>query len=305
MNPLLSGLIWVALLLLGSAVTLLPRRVELLLGPKLGLLYMILDGRRRRIAYDNIRHCLPELGEAGWRRLLRENFEHYGLLGLELLHMHSPLPGHWRRYAERVSVIEGFEHWQRAHAKGKGTLIVSAHLANWELMVARGTLAGVPIMMVTRRLKPDWLHDRMEAVRASTGTRCAYQPRTLPLVLRNLRHGESSGFVIDQYAHPPVGVPVPFFGVKVPTLAVFGSLVERTGAPILPVLQRRDPDGTVRIIFEPELDLGELAKDPARSTEVLSAKIEAWIRKTPAQWLWAHRRFKNVDWPADREAVAA
>lgn len=305
MNPVLSGLIWLGLILLGSAVAFLPRRLELLLGPKLGLLYMLLDARRRRIAYDNIRHCLPELGPAGWRRLLKENFEHYGILGLELLHMHSPIPGHWPRYVRRVAVIEGFENWRRAHDKGRGTIFFSAHLGNWELMAARGAQYGIPIVMATRHLKPEWLHVRMQAVRRSAGVECAYQPRTLPTLLRALKDGKSAGFVLDQYCAPPAGAPVPFFGVAVDTLAIVGPLAQRTGAAIVPVMQRRDPDGAVHVVFEPELELGAIAKDPVRSTEIMSAKIEAWIRKTPAQWLWAHRRFKNVTWPADKEAVAS
>lgn len=307
MNPILSGLVWVGLFLLGSAAAFLPRRLELLAGPPLGLLYMALDGRRRRIAYDNIRRCLPELGEAGWRRLLKENFKHYGILGLELLHQHSPLPGHWPRYAARASAFEGLEHWRRAAAKGKGVIFFASHLGNWELMAAQGALSGIPLTMVTRHLKPEWLHARMEAARLSTGVRCAFQPRTMPAVLKSLRRGDAVVFVMDQYSAPPAGIPVPFFGVTVDTLGAVAALAARTGAPLVPVVGRRDADGVVRVILEPELDLGGLLDDPARATEALAAKVEAWIRKNPAQWLWAHRRFKNVTWPdeARREAAAA
>ncbi|OGR88530.1 MAG: hypothetical protein A3J74_05640 [Elusimicrobia bacterium RIFCSPHIGHO2_02_FULL_57_9] len=304
MNPILSALIRIVLSTLGLAVSFLPRPFELWLGPRLGRLYLVLDPRRRKIAYDNIRRCLPELKEAGWSRLLNENYRHYGILALEILHMLSPLPGHYRRYAQKVSRFEGLENWKRAHDKGKGVLFVSAHLANWELMAAAGALRGIPITMVTRHLKPEWLHKKMEAVRLSVNIRCAYPPRTMPLVLKGLRAGESIGFVLDQYAPPPMGIPVPFFGVKVDTLAAVGSLAQRTGAAIIPARQKRDASGLVHGIVEPELDLGQARSHPAQATEILARKVEDWIRANPSQWLWVHRRFKNVVWPLVSSALS-
>ena len=296
-NPVLSVFLRVLLFILGLAVSFLPRRMELGLGPRLGLLYLWLDAKRRTIAYDNIRHCLPELGPSGWNKLLRQNFEHYGILGLELLHMLSPLPGHYRRYVQRVAILEGLEHWKTAHDQGHGVLCVSAHLANWELMAAAASLAGISLTIVTRHLKPEWLHKKIEAARLSTQFKGAYLPDTLPTILRALRKKETVGFVLDQYASPPMGIPVPFFGVKVDTLAAIATLAQRYGSPIVPVLQVREADGIVHIRFGPAMDLGNALQDPEKTTTILSAMVESWIRANPPQWLWAHRRFKNVLWP--------
>jgi len=297
LNPLLSALLWPALHGAGLAASLLPRSWELRLGPWLGRFLLLLDPRRRRIACENIRLCLPELGEEARQRLLRKNYEHYGILALELLHMFSPIPGHYRAYARRIAVLEGFENWKLAHDKGRGVLFVSAHLANWEMMAAIGGLHGIPITMVTRRLKPGWLHRKIEEARASVNVRCALQPRTMPAVMKGLGNGESIGFVLDQYAAPPAGIPARFFGIMVDTLGAVGPLAQRTGAAIVPVLQRRDEKGVLRVVMEPALALGEALNDPGKVAEILLGRIEAWIRETPSQWLWVHRRFKNVSWP--------
>lgn len=294
----LSILLWLVLGALGAAAAALPRSWELRLGPALGRLALRLDRRRREIAADNIRRCLPRLGPAGRKLLLKRNFEHYGTLFLELLHMFTPFEGHYRRYASRVATLQGFEHWKRAHDKGKGTLFVSAHLANWELMAALGAMHGVPITIVTRRLKPAWLHRRMLEARRSVDFGCFIdEENPARKILGALRRGESVGFVMDQYAPPPAGALVPFFGVEVGTLAAVGTFAQRTGAAVIPVRQVRGADGVVRIIIEPELDLGESRGDPAASTALLAAHTERWIRREPAQWLWAHRRFKRVAWP--------
>ncbi|HEX4048276.1 MAG TPA: hypothetical protein VH309_10605, partial [Elusimicrobiota bacterium] len=197
MNPALAIALRVPLHGLGLLVAALPRRAELALGRFLGRAALALDAKRPRIARENIGRCLPELEPAAREALLRANFEHYGILVLELLHMFAPIPGHWRSYVRRTARLEGYENWKAADDKGRGALFCSAHLANWELMAAAGAQAGIPITIVTRRLKPEWLHRWMEKTRLSAGVRALYQPRTMPGVLRGLRDGASVGFVMD------------------------------------------------------------------------------------------------------------
>jgi KDO2-lipid IV(A) lauroyltransferase len=229
--------------------------------------------------------------------LLRKNFEHYGTLVFELLHMYSPIPNHFRRYALKNSKVHGIENWKRAHDLGKGVLFVASHIGNWELMVAGGAMAGIPLTMVTKHLKPEWLHKKMEATRLSVQVRGAYEPRPLPVIMRALRNKESVGFVMDQYAGPPIGIPVPFFGVKVGTLAAVGTLATRTGAAIITVSSHRGSDGCIHINIQPMLELSsEVLKDDVQITALLARQVEGWVRQCPEQWLWIHRRFKNVVW---------
>ncbi len=298
MNPLLSGFLRVLLFAVGAAATALPRRFELWAGPRLGRLLLSVDGRRRRIAYDNIRRCLPELGEKGWRDLLERNYEHYGILVFELMHLFSPMRGHYRRYALSIMRLHGFENWKSAHDRGKGVLFASSHLGNWEMIAAAGN--SMSLTMVTRRNKPEWFRKKLESARAELNIREAYDPRTLPIILKALRKGESVGFVVDQYAPPPAGVAVKFFGAPVHTLSALGPLAQRTGAAILPVSSYRDGVGLIHVVIEPELRLDPAVKeDPAASTQILASKVEEWIRQRPEQWLWLHRRFKNVEWAAE------
>lgn len=293
MNPVLALSLRVPLHGLGLAVTPLPRSWELALGRVLGRLILALPLRWKRVARENIAHCLPELSAREREDLLRANFEHYGVMLLELAHLFSPVPGHWRAYAARVTRLVGFDNWKAGHEKGRGVLFCSTHHANWELMASGGALGGVPLTIVTRRLKPEWLHDWMLARRVEAGVKCAIQPRTMPAVLKSLKAGGSSGFVMDQYMLPPMGGPLRFFGVEVETITAIAPLARRTGAAVIPVRTERGADGLVRIVFEPELPLegtdGEI-------NQRLADRVEAWIRANPAQWIWGHRRFKGVDW---------
>ena len=113
-------------------------------------------------------------------------------------------------------------------------------------------------------------------------------------MLKALRRGESVGFAMDQYMPPPMGSPAPFFGTMVDSLAAVGSLAARTGAAVVPATQKRMPDGTIRIILSPPLDLKDVLDDPACANARLLRVIEDMIRGNPSQWLWIHRRFKNL-----------
>ncbi|HEX4047766.1 MAG TPA: hypothetical protein VH309_08030 [Elusimicrobiota bacterium] len=301
MNPVLGFLLRIPLHGLGLFVACLPRSWECALGRALGRAALAVDGKRRAIAEENVRRCLPELGPEGWARVLRENAEHYGVLALELGHMFTPIPGHWRAYVERTARVDDIENWEKAHARGKGELFCSAHLANWEFAAAAGAIRGMKVMIVTRKLKPQWLHDWLAKVRLTTGVTCAYQPRTVPAVMKRLRDGEGVVFVVDQYMPPPMGEPMWFFGARVDTLAAIAPLARRTGAAILPVRQLRGGDGIVRIVVAPEILLSD--EDKADNQRLIDI-IEGWIREAPGQWLWVHRRFKHVDWSVRRAQKA-
>jgi KDO2-lipid IV(A) lauroyltransferase len=171
-------------------------------------------------------------------------------------------------------------------------------------LAASGGLAGMPLTVVTTVLKPAWLDKQITKARLSTGVRAAYHPGSVPAVLRALRKGESVAFMNDQYARPPMGVRVRFFGVMVDTLAAVGPLAKRTGAAIVPASAYRDAQGVSHVVIEPELDLGESLDSPEKSTQALASKVESWVRARPEQWLWIHRRFKNVDWPSSAPAAA-
>ena len=283
---------------MGLFVAALPRSWEMALGAFLGRTALHLGTRHARVARENLERCFPEKTKEERRLLLRENYEHYGRMVLELAHMFAPMPGHFRSYVQRNVAIEGYEHWEKARARGKGVLFLGSHIANWEFAASIGAIKDMPVTIVTRRLKPAWLHDWMEKVRLSVGVRAAYQPRTIPTVMKALRDNGGVVFVMDQYMSAPMGEPMRLFGVKVHTLAAIAPLARRTGATILPVLPKREPDGRVRIIIEPEIALTE---DDKADNQRLATRVEEWMRAVPGQALWAHRRFKDVDW-SDRLA---
>jgi KDO2-lipid IV(A) lauroyltransferase len=259
----------------------------MMIGSCIGLLMWVV-GYRKNIVQSNLKRLFSELN-------LKHIFKVYDHLGRLFFEM--TLLGHGlKQFSEKFSSIEGLEHWQNAKSKGSGVILISHHGGNWEVMVARGVLSGIDLLMVTKKLKPDWLHDWVESTRMECGTRATYEPKTMKDVLAHLKKGGTVGFVMDQYAGPPIGIRVPFMGVPVGTAGIVATLVRRTGAKVLLASNYRDSQGNFRVKISPEIAWIS-HEDPnyeqALNTANYTKLIEESIRLHWEQWLWTHRRFKG------------
>lgn len=281
--PLLKGLAWTTYWA--------PGRLRLGAGAALGTLLKA-GGFRAKVVDQNLAYAFPD-SPATRFRVRASAYRHLGSLLLEVLWLFGPLP----RFARSSVRVEGIEHWKKARSGGKGVILLSSHVGNWEMMAASSArFEGMNLMLVTKRLKPAWLHEAVEQARGRAGVRATYEPRTLRDVLSHLKAGGTVGIILDQYAGPPVGIRVPVFGIPVSTPSLVALLARRTGVAVLPVVNYRLPDGSYRAQIRPAVPW-ERADDPGeeigRNTAIYSDIIEKDILAHPGQWLWTHRRFKG------------
>lgn len=278
--------------LVAYVLSLLPRALFLLVGRGLGRLLAALNFRAH-VARENIQRAFPEWNEERRTGFVREAYGELGVLFLEILRSFY----RFDRWIERLADSEGQEHLDAALAQGKGVFVMTAHLGNWEVLTASGpALFRTPVTMVTKELKPHWLHRVVSVTRELLGIKMACEPRTMQGILRALKKKEIVGFVMDQYTGAPVGARVPFFGVPVGSHTALATLALRTEAPVVPAIAVRKPDGRYLIRFEPALatiDTGDQESSVLANTAAYVAITEKWVREFPAQWLWIHRRWKG------------
>jgi KDO2-lipid IV(A) lauroyltransferase len=270
----------------------LPRRAVLALGGRLGTLWGRLDRRHLAIAADNLRRAFPEWEEPRVQRTARGVYRHFGTVILDLLWMQG-------RSAEAMlalSDLEGVEHLQRARALGRGVLCPGAHFGNWELQA----IASVPLIgdvaSIARPLDNPALDRRLVALRTSTGNSVIYKRKALPQAIRALREGRILAVLIDQNVQEKDGVFVEFFGRPAATTTVVAALALKTGAAVVPVRCTLKPDGRYRMVYGPPVEWkgsGRRDEDVVALTQHLTSVIESWVRETPEQWLWLHRRWKT------------
>lgn len=249
---------------------------------------------RRKVILENLARA--EAARPGWTAPTEQQvYRHLARLTWEIILLFGPV----KHYRDRHSVLEGLEHWKAAkeRAKGGGVICLSSHLGNWELMAGAGSRDGMDMMIVTKVLKPPFIFKGITRGRENIGVRATYEPQTFKDILRHLKRGGSVGMVIDQYAGPPVGIRVPFFGIPVGTQSAIAFIAKRTGAPVIPAYSYWDEVRDCRVVrMEPAL---EWITDPdpeqeiALNTAQMSAVVERQIFEHPAEWLWSHRRFKG------------
>jgi KDO2-lipid IV(A) lauroyltransferase len=275
-----------------AVVRRLPRRAALALGRGFGRLWGGLDRRHLRIAADNLRRAFPEWDEARVESVARGVYAHFGAMLMDLLWME-------RRPTDellRVADVEGIEHAHAAIAAGRGVVCPTAHFGNWEFQgFASAPLVG-PFSVIARPLDNPRLDQRLVALRTSTGNTVIYKQHALAQVMKTIRGGGVVAIVIDQNVQEGDGVFVPFFGRPACTTTVAAAVALKTGCAIVPVRCALKPDGRYRMVYGPPVDwrkTGRPDQDVAALTRHLTSIIELWVRETPEQWLWLHRRWKT------------
>jgi KDO2-lipid IV(A) lauroyltransferase len=277
---------------MGAAAARLPAPVALALGRRLGDLTALALPRRRRVALANVAQAFPELSVTERRRVARRGWQHLGMTVIEL----ARLLGRPLQATLGEMTLDGLEHLQIAMAEHRGALMLSAHLGNWEYLSAAAHLTGYPLSIVVRPLDSPALDAVAARMRLKTGVELIDKRGALRPVLEALRRRRMVGVLLDQNAARRESVFVPFFGHVASTSRSLALLSIRTGAPIVPIFTAREAPGRHRVVIEPPLPRPTV-NDPEQAIVEMTARcnqiIEAAIRKTPEQWLWAHDRWRT------------
>jgi len=272
-------------------VAIMPRRLQLLFGNLLGLTWFYIVPVRRSVAIGNLKKAFPDWSDSKLWSMARKNFQHYGCGFIELL----LLPSLTEKRFNKLFRVENFEIYKTAASQGRGIFLLTLHIGTWELMSATSSHLKIPLNVITKKFKAGTLNQLWVNLRTSRGIKLLREEKSTFDILKAIRRGEAVGFILDQFMGPPVGSKTVFFGHETGTPAALALFVDRTRAPVIPVYNIRQSDGTIRVVFEPPipfLEQGSTEKNISLMTQVYTGKIEEIVRKYPDQWLWIHRRWK-------------
>jgi len=267
----------------------LPMPAALAVGRGLGTAAHALLATPRRLAVAHMGLAFPELDLATRRRLVRATFRHAGQAFAELSLFETIL-----RRPDYVR-FEGVEALDTALARGRGAIAVTGHVGNWELLAAWAAAIGYPITVVVRRVNDLRFHSLIVRFRAAAGVEVLVRddPRFVAAVGDALRRNRVVAMLIDQDTRG-AGVFVPFFGRPAHTPPGAALLALRARVPVVTAFIERRPEGghLVRVAPVPaELPRGR--EGVRELTARLTAAIEAQIRRSPAEWVWWHERWRK------------
>jgi tetraacyldisaccharide 4'-kinase len=261
-------------------------------GARLGVLARRVLRGRDRLALRNLRLAFPDRDSRSLRRTLDVCWRHFGRELLQYLQMQNLSIEEIR---ERCR-FENTELLEQAIARGKGTVLISAHWGGWEV-------AGVALMatvknvrMVARPLDNELLERDLRRLRARTGAEVVDRRRAARYLMRGLAENALVVLLPDQAVHPLEGILVPFLDRPAWTTPVPAKMAIRSDSTI--VFGFCIPDGLRhRVVFEEAIHAGEFAGIEGGSeklTRKINDVISQRIRERPELWLWMHDRWKGT-----------
>ncbi len=277
---------WLAIGCIHLLVT-LPARWVIGLGAAFGAALSPLLRMRRRVIARNLELCFPELGATQRASLRREATREMGrMLGEFALGWFASDA----KLARLPVTLAGLEHLAAARAAGRGVLLVGGHFSHLELC-ARLVSREIRIAGMYRRMDSavfEYMVLRARLAYADT----MFDKDQLRATIRYLKHGGTVWYAPDQDMRGKDAVFAPFFGVPAATITATHHLARLSGAVVIPFFHRRLPDGGYALRLEaPLADFP--SHDVIADTTRVNAAIEAMVREAPAQYLWAHKRFKT------------
>jgi KDO2-lipid IV(A) lauroyltransferase len=268
-------------------VVLLPWRAQAAFGRALGRTVYAASARRRRIAARNIEVCLPELSASERADILKRHFES---LGLSLVEMAMGWFGSAAAVRARVR-IEGAEHLAAAVARGRGTILFSAHFTTFELFwPALAPLCPKLCGMYKWQRNP--VMNRVMNRGRGRYFDTLFAKDNVREMLRSLRDNAVVWYASDQSYGGKGSVLLPFFTEPAMTNTAIGRIAKMSGAVVLPYFCRRLDDGHYVMSIGAPLD-GVPSGDEVADTRRLTQRLEDYIRLCPEQYWWIHQRFKG------------
>jgi KDO2-lipid IV(A) lauroyltransferase len=260
------------------------------------VLYHVLRWRRG-VVVANLRRVFGDvLGEREIRCLAQAYYAHLARFLGEFVR--APFMSAAKRRA--WVRVENMDTALRAHAQGKGVLLLTGHFGNWEVATTEG-IGQFPqyrglLHFIRRPLKPQWFNDFVTRRFRRSGFGTLGKQGSLESILELLSKGAIVVYVFDQHASGRDGISVDFLGHPANTFKSLAVLALNTGAPVIPAGCWREADGSHVLRFEDPLPLIECENTNEairRNTRAYNAALEKILLRHPEQWIWLHKRWKT------------
>jgi len=272
----------------------LPQRVLNTLAKLFGYLAYYLPWQKNRIIRQNLALCFPD-----WSGQERDQLHRRYLFELFRLIFEAPVIWHWQseRIESAIEIVRGEKFLDplanNKESKPKGTLYVSGHFGNWELVNLRLSMHQ-PITTLYRAPKNKRLDNFINQPRRRFGAIMVPGDRAaLKHLLKALRSGEAAAIAPDIQPKGGDGLFVPFFGIETLTMTLVHKLARKTGCRVvLTDLKRNEKgDGWFMTLIDATQQLQ--TDDTAQALTHVNQWLENCIKKDPAHYLWLYKRFSK------------
>ncbi|MFN3877166.1 MAG: lysophospholipid acyltransferase family protein [Brevundimonas sp.] len=250
----------------------------------------------------NLRIAFPDMGEAERQALALAQWDQTGRTFAELAVMDRLTPE-----GGRVEVV-GMERLHALRDSGRPAVLISGHLANFEVMAAVIMASGVPCQVTYRAANNPYVDALIRQSRERYGIRL-FAPKgdgTREL-MAGMKRGDSIALLVDQKYNQ--GPEVEFFGQPVNASPGAARLALKFDTVMLPLSVVRLPGVRFRVTAHEPIVVSQSedkAADTLAGIQAANRFVEDRVRERPVDWFWVHKRWPDKVYAAlEREASDA
>jgi len=252
----------------------------------------------RKLVLANLRTAFPDWPADRLEQTCRQSVENAILTALEVLWM-LKRP---EELAENVDTeCEGGQELITAGQSGRGFIMLTPHLGNWEMAGQAVADKGVELYAVAHRIRNPWLDRIMARARASHGMQVIWEHGAARGIIKVLRAGKPVAVLMDQNTRVHEGgIFADFFGLPVSVTRGPAALARKLDVDVLFGACVRG-EGRPRMVTDrlPK-PVSEYASD-AELTQAMLNVNERYIRRFPEQYVWLYRRWRYIPTTAPPE----
>jgi KDO2-lipid IV(A) lauroyltransferase len=246
----------------------------------------------RRTTVDNLKAAFGnEKSEAEIRSIALKVFENAAKVAVELVNFPKINESNIDRYVrmENSGIVDA------SFKAGRGTIKLTAHFGNWELLAMTLRVKGYPGVAVGKKIYFKKYDKYLNSLRRIHDVNVIDREQSPRAFLRVLKSNRILGILADQDVDSVDGVFVNFFGRSAYTPVGPVALAKATGAAIVPAFIVREGLHHRFFVEKPVelVDTGNREADMLVNTQRWSDVVESYIRRYPDQWVWMHRRWKT------------
>jgi len=248
--------------------------------------------RKKTIAKKNILIAFPNFNEKSINEMIDRMWKNIGRIFGEYIHINKFSIMDLKKIKIDFTNKNNFEILKK---NNKPVVFFSGHFANFELMAKCLQELGFNIGAIYRPLNNIFLNPIMEFIRkkyicpiqiekGSNGTK---------KLIKHISNNNPLALMVDQRLSSSIRVP--FFDQPATTTITPAQLAIKYDALLVPVfLKRLEKTNFEFFIEEPLITnrTNDYDKDIFNITQIMNIKIEEFIKRDPAHWLWSHDRWK-------------
>ncbi len=284
--------------------SLLPLRVHYLFGRIITWLLRDVFKYRREVIETNLKGAFPNLDNAARRQIASSYYRHLGEIIVETIWAMTRSGRHIRNKGFYSVDPEGEKILNDAWRSHAPLVVLLSHTGNWEIAsdltaYMQNPAFGPEDMTVAYQTLHSSLSEQLFKVlrhhRLKTRDSLVPSHKILRMMLERRSEPRAYFFIADQYPYGGVSQTNTFFGLETEWFTGGESISRKLHMPVLYIYLDRERRGKYVV------KISQICPDASQTlagyvTDTYAALLEKDLSARKENWLWSHRRWKNL-WP--------